>query len=217
MLSSLLLFSSLVQPDWYLSDQCARCAVGAPDLDCSECPEQPSVPPSSSDCIIKQADFGRAHGSCGFAPMVAVADNSSTLDPGRWFHDVRVYDPALDSAERCQELCAGFRLGQGCDYFSYEFEGGLMICYLKARYPDDQAGCNVFSNWVNSCGGDTGRCAAGPAVCPPPPLSSIRDLQFQEAAGSAEQTCYPSGQTGRRVRVQGYISAVQAACRAAPR
>ena len=187
---------------------CAQCAFGTTVIDCSECPEQPSLPSDRSEgsCIVPHADFGRAHGECGSAPIVAVADNSSTLDPARWFRSVRIYDPELDSAERCQVLCAHV---EGCEYFSYELDEGLHICYLKARYPDGQAECNVVSPWDTSCGGGTGNCAAGPAVCPPPPLSSIRKLQYQAAVGTAAQMCYPSGDTGRLVRVRGYVSAVQ--------
>ena len=190
------------------SADCAQCAFGATDVDCSECPEQPALPSDRSEgsCIVPRADFGHAHGECGFAPIVAVADNSSTLDPARWFKSVRIYDPELDSAERCQELCSHVDF---CDYFSYELDEGFHICYMKARYPDEQAECNVITPWDTGCGGGTGNCAAGPAVCPPPPLSSIRELQYQEAVGTAAQMCYPSGDTGRLVRVRGYVSAVK--------
>lgn len=186
--------------------ECSRCALGSQlDVDCSLCPWVLDSADADRSCILRGADFGRAHEACGWAPMVAVADNSSIRDMMSRFDGVRIFDPTLNGAERCQQLCAGY---EGCDYFSWEFEDGLMVCYMKAAYPEGSESCNVISPWKHSCGGDTGACAAGPAVCPPPPLSSIRALQETAGTEGGGHECYPSEAAGQWVRVRAYVSAV---------
>jgi hypothetical protein len=121
----------------------------------------PPPPPAVPGCIERGMDFYGGAG-CGYAPLLAIADDSQAEDMMNWWDGMRIYSPLLQRPEDCQALCAEQR---SCDYWSFEVEGQLHLCYLKAQYEDDPA-CNAYAEWdPASCGGGTGDCASGPAFC----------------------------------------------------
>ena len=98
-----------------------------------------------ASCIYEQMDYGGG-GTCGYAPVIALALNDAAGPVPGWFSGELLIDQTLNSKHDCQALCAAY---DGCEYFSYEWENTdgthYHECFMKAGFMDPA--CHGWVKW----------------------------------------------------------------------
>merc|ERR1719204_396934 len=155
-----------------------------------------SGPNTCISCANIAMDYGADQtAGCGYVDVVRVIANDDDYEFPAWHGDVanQIVDYGLGGMLDCQEHCYKF---EGCDFFTYEFEGGYRECFLKKAYTQAQldAGCQEYVEWGYD--DEHWHGGAGPSFCCADQKSASECAAYPECAWDGAMCGDESGASG---------------------